>query len=108
MAGLYRNPIRARISISEGLMRAIFGAGVALAVLLTACGERAPAGPTAEDIAKNSADLTAFLDAEYEEQVQFSPEELTAQGRKDQYALLDDRSEAAADKELAWYKASVE
>ena len=88
-------------------MRAIFGAGVALLVL-AACGEKAPVGPGAEDIAKASAELTAFLDAEYEEQLQFSPEELTSQGRKDQYGLLDDRSEAAADKELAWYKASVE
>jgi uncharacterized protein (DUF885 family) len=87
-------------------MRAIFGAGVALAVLV-ACSPAKPAGPTAEDIAKNSAELTAFLDAEYEEQLQFSPEELTSQGRKDQYGVLDDRSEAGADKELDWYRASV-
>src|ERR1700754_2220932 len=88
-------------------MRAIFGAGVALAVLLAACGEKAPVGPTAEDTAKASAELTAFLDAEYEEQLQFSPEEMTAQGRKDLYGQLDDRSEAGADKELEWYRASV-
>jgi uncharacterized protein (DUF885 family) len=86
-------------------MRAIFGAGVALALL--ACSQAKPATPTAADIARNSADLTAFLDAEYETQLQFSPETLTSQGRKDQYGLLDDRSEAAADKELAWYERSV-
>jgi uncharacterized protein (DUF885 family) len=87
-------------------MKAIFGAAVVLA-MLTACAPAKPAVPTAADIARNSADLTAFLDAEYEKQLQFSPESLTSQGRKDQYGLLDDRSEAAADKELAWYEESV-
>src|SRR5262245_60918403 len=90
-------------------MRAILGVTVTLAVL-AACSPAEPAkpaGPTAAEIAKSTADLTAFLDAEYEKQLQFSPEDLTSQGRKDQYGLLDDRSEAAADKELAWYKQSV-
>ena len=87
-------------------MKTILGAVVALA-LLAACAPTQPAGPTAADIARNSADLTTFLDAEYEKQLQFSPESLTSQGRKDQYGILDDRSEAAADKQLAWYKQSV-
>lgn len=87
-------------------MRAILGVAATLAVL-AACSPTKPAGPTAAEIARSSADLTTFLDAEYEKQLQFSPEELTSQGRKDQYGLLDDRSEAAADKELAWYKQSV-
>jgi uncharacterized protein (DUF885 family) len=85
-------------------MRAIFGAA-ALALGLAACGS--PAGPTAEEIAKNSADLVAFLDAEYEEELQTSPQELTSQGRKDRYGELDDRSEAAAEKDLAWRRESV-
>ena len=87
-------------------MRAIFGAAVMLAVL-GACAPAAPAGPTAEEIAKNSTDLVAYLDAEYEEELQQSPQEMTSQGRKDRYGELDDRSEAAGDKELAWRRESV-
>lgn len=84
-------------------MRAIFGAGAMLA-FLAACG---PSAPTAEEIAKNSADLVAYLDAEYEEELQRSPQEMTSQGRKDRYGELDDRSEAAMDEELAWRRESV-
>jgi uncharacterized protein (DUF885 family) len=84
-------------------MRAIFGAGMMLAVL-AACG---PTAPSAEEITKNSVDLVAYLDAEYEEQLQLSPQEMTSQGRKDRYGELDDRSEAAMDEELAWLRESV-
>jgi uncharacterized protein (DUF885 family) len=84
-------------------MRVIFGA-VALAAMLSACG---PAAPTADEIAKNSADLVAYLDAEYEEEVQQSPMEMTSQGRKDRYGELDDRTEAAMDARLAWRQESV-
>ena len=87
-------------------MRAIFGAA-ALALGLAACGAPTPAGPTAEEIAKNSADLVAYLDAEYEEELQRSPQEMTSQTRKDRYGELDDRSEAALDEELAWRRTSV-
>ena len=87
-------------------MRAIFGVA-ALALGLAACGAPTPAGPTAEEIAKNSTDLVAYLDAEYEEELQQSPQEMTAQGRKDRYGELDDRSEAALDKDLAWRRESV-
>ena len=89
-------------------MRAIFGVGVMFAVL-AACSPATTkaAGPTAEQIAKNSADLTAYLDAEYEEELLDSPEDMTSQGRKDRYGELDDRSEAAGDKRLEWRKQSV-
>lgn len=87
-------------------MRAIFGAAAMLAVL-AACGPTEPAAPSAEAIAKNSADLVAYLDTEYEEELQQSPQEMTAQGRKDRYGELDDRSETAADAELAWRRESV-
>ena len=87
-------------------MRAIFGAA-AMLTALAACSPAAPAAPSAEDIAKNSADLVAYLDAEYEEELQFSPQEMTAQGRKDRYGELDDRTEAATDKEMAWRRESV-
>jgi uncharacterized protein (DUF885 family) len=87
-------------------MRLIFGVGAALAVL-AACGPAKPAGPTAETIARNSADLVAYLDAEYEEELQFSPQEMTSQGRKDKYGELDDRSEAGLQKVLDWRRESV-
>jgi uncharacterized protein (DUF885 family) len=85
-------------------MRVIFGATAFLAVLSACSG---PAGPTAEEIAKNSADLVAYLDAEYEEELQRSPQEMTSQGRTDRYGELDDRSEAAGDEELDWRRQSV-
>jgi uncharacterized protein (DUF885 family) len=87
-------------------MRVLFTAAVSL-LALTACGPTAPAAPTAEDIAKSSAELTAWFDAEYEEELQMSPIGLTFQGRKDQYDKLDDYSEAAIDKKLEWRRASV-
>jgi len=87
-------------------MRSIFGA-VAMAALLVACAPAAPVGPTSEEIAKNSADLVAYLDAEYEEELKESPQEMTSQGRKDRYGELDDRSEAAMERELAWRRESV-
>jgi uncharacterized protein (DUF885 family) len=62
---------------------------------------------TPQAIAETSAALNAYLDAEYEKFVQMSPETLTSQGRKEQYDRLDDRSDAAADKQLAWRRESV-
>ena len=87
-------------------MRSIFGA-VAMAAVLVACAPAAPVGPTAEEIAKASADLVAYLDAEYEEELLDSPQELTSQGRKERYGELDDRSEAAAERDLVWRRESV-
>lgn len=87
-------------------MRVIFGAAAMLAVLV-ACSEAKPAGPTPEQVAKNSTDLVTYLDAEYEEELQRSPQEMTSQGRKDRYAELDDRSEAADDRDLEWRRQSV-
>ena len=90
-------------------MRSILGAAAMLAVL-AACGPSEPAAPaalSAEVIAKNSADLVAYLDAEYEEELQTSPQEMTSQGRKDRYGELDDRSEAAMTRDLDWRRESV-
>jgi uncharacterized protein (DUF885 family) len=86
-------------------MRLMFA--TAVAAMLVACSPQAPAAPTAEEIAKNSADLTAYLDAEYEEGLQMSPMRLTMLGRKEQQDRLDDFSDAATDKELAWLRTSV-
>jgi len=89
-------------------MRAIFGAAAMLAVV-AACSPVAnkPAVPTAAEIAAESGKLNAYLDVEYEKELQLSPENMTSQGRKDQYDKLDDRSDAGADKELAWRRQSV-
>jgi uncharacterized protein (DUF885 family) len=87
-------------------MRVLFTAAVSL-LALAACGNPAPAAPTAEEIAKASADINAWFDTEYEEELQMSPISLTFQGRKDQYDTLDDFSEAAIDRELEWRRASV-
>ena len=84
-------------------MRHLFAAG--LMALAAACTTAAP--PSADEIAKASADLTVWLDAEYEESLQLSPMQLTMQGRKDQNDKLDDMSEAARDKSFAWLRASV-
>jgi uncharacterized protein (DUF885 family) len=86
-------------------MRLMFAAG--LLALVTACGPATPAAPTAEEIAKASSDLNVWLDAEYEESLQLSPMQLTMQGRKDQNDKLDDMSEAAKDRNLAWLRDSV-
>lgn len=83
---------------------------VASLALLAACSPSTPAkpaAPTAAQIEQTSKDLNAFLDTKFEEQLQFSPEDLTTLGRKEQYDKLDDRTDAEADKELAWKRQSV-
>jgi len=85
--------------------RRSFLATTAAAGLATA----APAWAQATDpkVAEHSKALTVFLDGQYEEEVQMDPEELTSQGRKAHYDKLTDRSEAAADRQLAWRRQSV-
>ncbi len=87
-------------------MRLLFAAGF-MALMAACSGPETPAVPTAEEIAKVSAELNAYLDAEYEESLQMSPMQLTMQGRKDQNDKLDDMSEAARDRNLAWLRESV-
>ncbi|GAA0880052.1 DUF885 domain-containing protein [Algoriphagus jejuensis] len=53
------------------------------------------------------ADINAWFDAQYEQLLQMSPLQLTTQGRKDHYGEIDDMSENADDKKLAWMEASV-
>jgi uncharacterized protein (DUF885 family) len=53
------------------------------------------------------SEINTWFDAEYEELLQMSPLQLTAQGRKDRYGEIDDMSEAGEDKKLAWMEASV-
>ncbi|WP_299946973.1 DUF885 family protein [uncultured Microbulbifer sp.] len=51
--------------------------------------------------------LTKWLDARYEEQLQFSPMQLSYLGRKQQYDQIDDMSEAAEARQLAWMEKTV-
>ena len=89
---------------------------LSLALLLPAC-SRPPAGdatataasaaPSAEQVAAESARLNAWFDAQYEQQLQFSPIQLSFLGRKDLNDRIDDMSEAGIRKQLAWLEASV-
>jgi uncharacterized protein (DUF885 family) len=83
--------------------------GVAVIALAAACSPQAakPAAVTAEDIAKVSGELNAYLDAEFEEELQLSPISLTFIGRKDQNDKLDQYTDAQQDKKLAWRRESV-
>jgi uncharacterized protein (DUF885 family) len=65
------------------------------------------AAPTTAEVERNSAALTAFLNVQYEQELQRDPEDLTSQGRKEHYDKLTDRSEAYLDRELAWRRSSV-
>ena len=51
--------------------------------------------------------INQWFDEKYEEELQFSPIEQTFIGRKTDYGLIDDFSEAGADRELAWLRATV-
>ncbi|MCP5347478.1 MAG: DUF885 domain-containing protein [Gammaproteobacteria bacterium] len=51
--------------------------------------------------------LNVWLDAQFEEMLAFSPEFRTRLGDKTDYDQLDDRSEAAAERELDWRRNSV-
>ncbi len=86
-------------------MRLMFAAG--LLAMVAACGPATTPAPTAEEIAKASADLTVWLDAEYEEDLLTSPIGLTFQGRKEHNDQLDQFGDAELDRRLAWLRASV-
>jgi len=51
--------------------------------------------------------INIWFDQKYEEELQFSPIEQTMIGRKTDYGLIDDYSDAGADKKLAWLRATV-
>lgn len=84
---------------------------------LVACGKKdAPTAPTtqssptpsAEEIAAETEKLNAWFDAKFEEQLDFSPIQRTFLGDKKDYDKIDDLSEDAQDRILAWQRASVE
>lgn len=95
------------------------------ALLLVACSEPAPqsspqSSPETGAVAalseapehvvtaeEESARLTAWLDEQFAEQLDFSPQWKTRLGDKSDYGQLDDASEEAADRELEWRRNSV-
>jgi uncharacterized protein (DUF885 family) len=91
-------------------MRFHHAAALALVIGLAGCHAAEPTaakGAGGATPAAETARLTAYLDAEYEKELAMSPESLTSQGRKEQYDKLDDRSEAAEDRQLDWRRKSV-
>lgn len=83
------------------LSRRGFGFGVAAAALVPVV---VKAQAAQSDLDKQ---LTAFLDAAFEQDLSQDPERLTRLGRKTLNNQLSDRSDAAAAKRLAWRKQSV-
>ncbi len=86
---------------------------------LAACGQQTatpepaavattPAAPTADEIAAESDRLNAWFDVKFDEQLDFSPIQRTFLGDKKDYDKIDDLSEAAQNRILAWQRASVE
>lgn len=87
---------------------------IALALALTACGQPAPAAApdapavTAEVMAANSERLNAWFDEKYEEELQFSPINLTFLGRKDKNDQIDCFTIECYKEQLAWRVAATE
>ncbi|KAF1710574.1 DUF885 domain-containing protein [Pseudoxanthomonas kalamensis DSM 18571] len=98
------------------MRKTLIVAAIAAALSLSACDRGAApdagSGPqavaSAADIAAESERLNEWFEKKYEEQLQFSPMQLTFQGRKDLYDQIDDLSEQAQRDQVAWQKASVE
>ena len=93
---------------------------IAMACLAAACGDSATdsAGgqaesmpvtepAAAETLQTESGRLNAWFEERYEEQLRFSPLQLTIQGRKELYDQVDDASEEAALEQLAWRRDTV-
>ncbi len=83
---------------------------LAIALALAACSQptTAPAAaPTAEQVQEESKRLNAWFDEQYAEWMRFSPVMLTFYGSKELNDQLDDASDEAARKRLAWAEASV-
>ncbi|KAF1722627.1 DUF885 domain-containing protein [Pseudoxanthomonas wuyuanensis] len=98
------------------MRKTLIVSALALALTLSAC-DRTPTSDTGAtpavavsqaDIAAETERLNQWFEKKYEEQLQFSPLQLTFQGRKDLYDQIDDLSEQAQLDQVAWQKASVE
>ncbi|WP_417613587.1 DUF885 domain-containing protein [Parasphingorhabdus sp.] len=80
-----------------------------LGLTLTMPGTLMAAQPASEaQAAETETDrINKWFDEKYEEELAFSPIEQTFIGRKTDYGLIDDFSEAGADRELAWLRKTV-
>lgn len=86
---------------------------LALVFVLGACAPDAPTTPppaalSAEEQAALSERLNTWFNEKYEEQLQFSPIQLTFLGRKDKNDQIDCVTIACQDEQLAWAKATAE
>jgi uncharacterized protein (DUF885 family) len=84
-----------------------------LVVLLfvAACSKQEAESPepvAVEATQSESERLNAWFEERYEEQLQFSPAQLTFIGRKERYDEMDDASEAEEDRQLEWQRQTVE
>ncbi|GGF83188.1 DUF885 domain-containing protein [Alteromonas lipolytica] len=87
----------------------------AVALALSACSEAPQTNSTTQPASvaetaqvSESERLNAWFEEKYEEQLQFSPLMMTRLGRKDLYDQIDDMSEQAQDKRLAWMAGTVD
>lgn len=67
----------------------------------------APAAQQQTAQISESARLNQWFEQKYEQQLQMSPLQMTFLGRKDKYDQIDDMSEQAEDKNLAWFANTV-
>jgi hypothetical protein len=94
----------------------MFRTAVSALALIAALGACAPNPNTAplnkqaaaESQEAISAKLNAWFDTRYEEQLQFSPIQLTFLGRKDKNDQIDCFTHACADEQLAWLKTATD
>ncbi len=100
--------------MSPVLLRNVLALAVAMSLGLSACSKPnadsatpATTAASAEQVKAESARLNAWFDVQYEEQLKFSPIQLSFQGRKELNDQLDDMSEDGARKQEAWLAASV-
>ncbi|MGV8942336.1 MAG: DUF885 domain-containing protein [Lysobacter sp.] len=93
-------------------MRRILVVSALSLALCVACSSGAPTrstGPETTSVQATTEDarLNAWFERKYEEQLQFSPIQMTFLGRKDRYSEIDDLSRAAGDRQLAWQVAAL-
>ncbi len=85
---------------------------LALTLALGACAPNPVSAPLNAEATETpealSARLNAWFDAKYEEQLQFSPIQLSFLGRKDKNGEIDCFTFACADTRLAWQKAATD
>jgi len=96
-------------------MRRMLAVSLLSLALCAACSHAPPAAtsasastPATAGATTADARLNAWFERKYEEQLKFSPIQLTMLGRKELYSTLDDMSREGAARRLAWQVAAVE